>query len=249
MVPRYVAYKRYYCHHGPSKVGSIVTLCMLMMVCMLLFAGVFFSYRESITIKPAMLKDNTIAVRIQNYVPTRTAMQQSVQQEYAVVQKVRRKPAKRRPEERTKKVQKQVQHTTVSERVDVPQQATVEVENSTATAAASGKIQEKPIERVPSSDDSVVVDDFLRLFTSSIEKNKTYPRVARRAGYEGVVYVEIVLGKQGRIVRYTLQKSSSHAVLDKAGLRLVKKIASMLQFQGTLTEEAVIVVPIRYELQ
>lgn len=212
-----------------------------MMLCMLLFVGVFFSYQESITVRPETVRDNTIAVRIQNHVPTRASVQKSVQQEYAVVQKVQKQRAKRRPEERTKNIQKPVQHTAVSERVNTPKQAISEKE--------SGETQKEVIENTSSSDDSAAIESFLQILTSSIEKNKTYPRVARRAGYEGVVYVEILLGKQGRILRYTLQKSSSHAVLDKAGLRLVKKIASTLQFNGALLEDTVIVVPIRYELQ
>ena len=180
-----------------------------MMLCMLLFAGVFFSYKESITVRPETVRDNTIAVRIQNHVSTNPSAQKSVQQEYAVIQKVQKQRAKRRPEERTKNIQKPVQHTAVSERVDTPKQEILERESNTVTVKESAETQKKVIENTPSSDDSAAIASFLQILTASIEKNKTYPRVARRAGYEGVVYVEILLGKQGRILRYTLQKSSS----------------------------------------
>ena len=49
-----------------------------------------------------------------------------------------------------------------------------------------------------------------------------YPYIARKRGYEGKVVVRLLIGKDGRVKRLFLVKSSGYKVLDRSALKALK---------------------------
>ncbi|MBV1933242.1 MAG: energy transducer TonB [Parvibaculaceae bacterium] len=50
-----------------------------------------------------------------------------------------------------------------------------------------------------------------------------YPRQAYRRGETGVVWVDISLDRQGKVIYSRIRKSSGHALLDRGALRVSKR--------------------------
>lgn len=75
-----------------------------------------------------------------------------------------------------------------------------------------------------------------------------YPRRARKKGLEGTVLLEVLVDETGKVKDLKLQRSSGHAILDKAATASVKK---WLFAPGTVNgrpEKMWVKVPIRFEL-
>ncbi len=77
----------------------------------------------------------------------------------------------------------------------------------------------------------------------SIERAKTYPRLAREMGIQGVVYVRFRLKPSGDVERVEIVKSSGCDILDSATVRTVYRAAPMPYVEGWLE------VPISYVLE
>jgi protein TonB len=71
-----------------------------------------------------------------------------------------------------------------------------------------------------------------QLVHSALEKAKTYPRVARERGIEGVVLVRFKVLPSGEIERVDIIKSSGSDILDEASIRTVYRAAPMPYVNG-----------------
>jgi TonB family protein len=71
-----------------------------------------------------------------------------------------------------------------------------------------------------------------QLIQSAIEKTKTYPRVARERGVEGVVMVRFWVLPNGEIEKVNIVKSSGSDILDTASVRAVYRAAPMPYVNG-----------------
>lgn len=56
-----------------------------------------------------------------------------------------------------------------------------------------------------------------------IEKNKQYPEEALQMNMSGSVVVLYVIGRDGKLIRAEVERSSGHSLLDQAALRAVRK--------------------------
>jgi protein TonB len=77
----------------------------------------------------------------------------------------------------------------------------------------------------------------------------TYPRIARRKGYEGTVLLEVLVDREGKVSDLKLFQSCGHEVLDEAAADSVR---SWLFDPGRLGDEPVemwVRVPIRFQLR
>jgi TonB family protein len=66
----------------------------------------------------------------------------------------------------------------------------------------------------------------------AIEKAKTYPRLARERGVEGVVLVRFKVAPSGKIEKVDVVKSSGSDILDQASIRTVQRAAPMPYLNG-----------------
>ncbi|MDO8282514.1 MAG: energy transducer TonB [Thermodesulfovibrionia bacterium] len=65
--------------------------------------------------------------------------------------------------------------------------------------------------------------DALKLISSAIEREKTYPKIARRRGIEGTVHVSFRIGASGEPSEIEVLKSSGYNMLDEATMKAIKK--------------------------
>ena len=77
-----------------------------------------------------------------------------------------------------------------------------------------------------------------------IQKNITYPRLARKMGWEGKVVVSFVICEDGMVINIRIVKSSGYTLLDKNAVESIKK---SMPFPSPPVR-AELVVPVSYRL-
>ena len=118
----------------------------------------------------------------------------------------------------------------------------------------------KPIEKAPVSNEVVtknidsseiqsLEDAYLSKVRNLIEKNKVYPKVAKRLNQTGKVYVTFLITKDGEIRNCKVHKSSKFESLDNASIEILLKIANFDAIPKELNKNSwEITVPIVYQL-
>lgn len=85
----------------------------------------------------------------------------------------------------------------------------------------------------------------LAVLMRHIEKNKTYPRQARRSNAEGSCLLKITVSSQGKVTASALQKKSGKRVLDIACEKLGQKLVGI---DVGVKQAATVTVPVHYSL-
>jgi protein TonB len=112
----------------------------------------------------------------------------------------------------------------------------------------------KPIVDTPTNQtNSVQVENiettYLSQIRSTIEKNKTYPKIAKRLNQTGKVYVTFLVTKDGVIKNCRINKSSNFESLDEASMEILMKIVSFEAIPKELNKDSwEITVPIVYQI-
>ncbi|MEA2083467.1 MAG: energy transducer TonB [Thermodesulfobacteriota bacterium] len=75
-----------------------------------------------------------------------------------------------------------------------------------------------------------------------------YPRAARRRGLEGMVLLEVLVDRSGRVGNLRIFSSSGHRILDKAALKSVQKWRFVSARRGDEPVDMWVKVPVRFEL-
>lgn len=81
-----------------------------------------------------------------------------------------------------------------------------------------------------------------------ISRQLTYPAIARRKGWQGVVRLELHIEPDGRISDLHIDETSGYAVLDEAALQALQLASIPDAAQWLHGETADIVVPVEYRL-
>ncbi len=115
-------------------------------------------------------------------------------------------------------------------------------------------IQKVPVEQtVVKQVDTVQIEnieaEYLSKIRNIIEKNKTYPKIAKRLNQTGKVYISFTISKNGEIKNYRIHKSSNFESLDDASLEILSKIKNFDSIPSELNKESwEITVPIVYKI-
>ncbi len=115
-------------------------------------------------------------------------------------------------------------------------------------------IQKVPVEQtVVKQVDTVQIEnieaEYLSKIRNIIEKNKTYPKIAKRLNQTGKVYISFTISKNGEIKNYRIHKSSNFERLDDASLEILSKIKNFDSIPSELNKESwEITVPIVYKI-
>ncbi len=83
----------------------------------------------------------------------------------------------------------------------------------------------------------------------AVEKYKKYPKAARRAGYGGLVKIQIVIDVNGFAVHSALHKTSGRKILDAAAMKAAQKLLNKKVTSASLSEDLSIIVPVRFSPQ
>jgi TonB family protein len=84
---------------------------------------------------------------------------------------------------------------------------------------------------------------------SSLPKVKSYPRLARMRGWQGVVTIRLDFDVQGRAVAASIEQTSGYSLLDSDALEKVKSVASYpIPPTSLIGKTFSISIPIKYSL-
>jgi protein TonB len=106
-----------------------------------------------------------------------------------------------------------------------------------ATATSSPVAQPHEVDRY-------LRDSVMKLITQEL----TYPAIARRKGWQGVVKVELHIEADGSITGLQLDETSGYAVLDRAALQCLQTANIPDATQWLRGRSADIIVPVEYRL-
>lgn len=77
----------------------------------------------------------------------------------------------------------------------------------------------------------------------------SYPRIARRRGYEGVVVLKVEILSDGRVGEVRTKRSSGHPILDRSALKTVKKWTFIPAKRGDKPIRVWAEIPIKFQLE
>ncbi len=110
-------------------------------------------------------------------------------------------------------------------------------------------VEKTAVKQVDTAQIENIEAEYLSKIRSLIEKNKTYPKTAKRLNQTGKVYVTFTVTKDGGIKNCRIKKSSNYENLDEASLEIFVKIANFDSIPKELNKsDWEITVPIIYQL-
>lgn len=155
--------------------------------------------------------------------------------------KVRKKIVKRvktEPRKIVKKVDKVVEKVV---KKDIPKLTPTVTKKSTPT------LTKKVI--VSSAKKNMIKNDYLLKLRKKIEKNKIYPKRAKRLNQEGKVVVAFEIAKNGKIRSISLRNGCSYKRLNNAAIKLLEQIAMFDPIPNELNKNKwAIEIPINYSI-
>ncbi len=77
----------------------------------------------------------------------------------------------------------------------------------------------------------------------------SYPRKARRLGYEGIVMLKVLIDEAGRVDDLTVFESSGYAVLDRAAISAVRKWLFEPGTEGGIKKKMWVQIPVHFQLE
>lgn len=91
--------------------------------------------------------------------------------------------------------------------------------------------------------------DWYSLVSAHLERNKRYPREARRDGLQGTPTVRFTVNRRGRVSDVSIRDSSGHPSLDEATISLLKRVSPLPAMPRSMRRDSVtITLPIEYSL-
>jgi protein TonB len=92
---------------------------------------------------------------------------------------------------------------------------------------------------------------FITLARPRYDRNPkpSYPRIARRRGYEGVVVLKVEILPSGRVGQLRVKRSSGHHILDRSALKTVKQWRFIPAKRGEDPIRIWAEIPIKFELK
>ncbi|OGW95720.1 MAG: hypothetical protein A2Z81_03405 [Omnitrophica WOR_2 bacterium GWA2_45_18] len=75
-----------------------------------------------------------------------------------------------------------------------------------------------------------------------------YPKLARKLGWEGTVYLQVNVKKDGRASEVSVEKSSGHKILDDFALRVVRKWEFAAAHIGARKISSRVRIPVKFVL-
>jgi protein TonB len=117
---------------------------------------------------------------------------------------------------------------------------TPQEETSTFDTAATGPASNQP-----------ALPSVLEAAQPEYSKNPpiSYPKRARRRGYEGTVVLEVLVNRNGKVDDLRILASSGYAILDRSAVKSVKTWSFIPAKKGKDTVDMWVQVPVRFKLE
>jgi len=141
-------------------------------------------------------------------------------------------------------IQPTVQQPAPQRLVEVPRPAAPVASAAPATASAV-------VGTGPGADPNAKreANDWYALVAAHLERNKRYPREARRDGITGTPTVRFAVNRRGRVSDVSIRNSSGNAALDEATIELLQRVSPLPAMPRSMGRDSVIItLPIEYSL-
>ena len=120
--------------------------------------------------------------------------------------------------------------------------------SSSPTDASAARSARPGATRAP-ADQKKLNHQYGMVLYHQINKAKSYPKLARRAGVEGRVLVAITVDRRGTILEVEIRQSSGHITLDESALATIRGLSRFPMPPSGLTWQVqVFELPMRYSL-
>jgi protein TonB len=148
--------------------------------------------------------------------------------------KIVKKKIEKKVEKPVEKPIKKPEPKKVFEKEQVPQEISQKVQKSK-------KINPKVLKAVE--------NQYLLKLKRLIDKNKKYPKTAKRLNQTGKVYLSFTIGKNGEIKNVRISKNSKYSRLNKAAMEILTKIKKFEPIPKELNKNSWdITVPVAYQI-
>ncbi|HBC09109.1 MAG TPA: energy transducer TonB [Rhodospirillaceae bacterium] len=92
--------------------------------------------------------------------------------------------------------------------------------------------------------------NYVNMLRYWLERNKTYPKDARRQRMQGVVHLYFRVTRDGRVLRHEIRKSSGHALLDGEAEAMLQRAQPLPKFTDDMKGGYLdVVVPVLFSLR
>ncbi len=92
--------------------------------------------------------------------------------------------------------------------------------------------------------------DYINVLRYWLERNKTYPKDARRLRQQGVVHLYFRVTRNGRVLSFDIRKSSGHVLLDGEAEEMLKRAQPLPKFPDDMPGGYLdVVVPVLFSLR
>lgn len=243
----------YYTQHISSKIGAIVTTVMLSAVLVLFLLGRSTLDYSALRIPEKEETIRVIAMKIHTISEERIeATAKSAPVQGRRVKQERIQPLKQQSvSNKDVIVPKKEERALFQDTTNVEEVNTQENIDTHSTLPQENSAQQQEITSqsvIQENNNPEDVTNAVASLLQNIERYKTYPRAARRAGYNGVVEIKVILNAQGILTQYALYKTSGYTLLDESALDVVKKLQGKRITNAVLYNPVEAIIPIRYSL-
>ena len=136
------------------------------------------------------------------------------------------KPEKPKEKPKTEKVEKPKPKPKPDPEPEVVQKPTQQAAQQQAAKAAA-PVQPSTAPAAPSAADVARVSaakvTWRGLLEAHLQKFQKYPRSAQRRNVEGTVWLRFRMDRDGKVLSYTVERTSEHEVLDEAALAMIER--------------------------
>ena len=154
-------------------------------------------------------------------------------------QKPKKKVAEEKKVVMNKKVLKRKKNHVKESETNIPR-------NIAKEEVTQNKVKSFLSESTLSEEDKLKADEYILELRRLIDRNKSYPKVARRLKQHGIVVISIKINKEGLFEDVSLTQKSTSSILDKAALRLVQSINRFKPLPKQYASLTEFKVPIKY---
>ncbi len=166
-------------------------------------------------------KEKTISIDLISYHPKKHNIEKSKPEPKPIKKIV----AKSKPVKKIEPKHKPIVHKRAEPK---PTKKTKDIELPKKDEPIQPKKRLKPVKTNQINDTKKQQQAFVKtnftIIRDMVLSNLRYPNIAKRMGWEGTIEVKLVISKSGKLLEYSITKSSGKKHLDKAALKAVKSM-------------------------
>jgi periplasmic protein TonB len=126
-------------------------------------------------------------------------------------------------------------------------------ENPAPVVAPAPPAPPEPVRAPPPPPPQVDYDglsqQYARLISREVAKNKQYPKVAQMRGWQGEAIIQILVDANGKVLESRIHTSSGFDILDKQAIKMVNEANLPLPPEALRNKPISVLIPISFKLE